>query len=95
MNKWMKNNWQMPNGAEVTSKEKWIELQDVTSQYPAEISWRHVRDVRTTVKKEAKRLALKAAGFIYDRKSTNILQMVDNYLKAVTDNSRCKCLKVN
>ena len=81
MIKWMKNNWQMPNGAEVTSKGKWIELQDVISQYPAQISWRFVRDVRTTGKKEAKRLALKAAGFLFDRKSTNILQMVDNYLR--------------
>ena len=28
MNKWMGNNWQTPNGEALTSKEKWIELQD-------------------------------------------------------------------
>ena len=28
MKQWMRNNWQTPNGEAVTSKEKWIELQD-------------------------------------------------------------------
>ena len=28
MNKWMRNNWQTPNEDAMTSKEKWIELQD-------------------------------------------------------------------
>ena len=28
MNKWMRNNWHTPNGEAMTSKEKWIELQD-------------------------------------------------------------------
>ena len=28
MNKLMRNNWQTPNGEAMTSKEKWIELQD-------------------------------------------------------------------
>ena len=28
MKQWMRNDWQTPNGGAVTSKEKWIELQD-------------------------------------------------------------------
>ena len=63
MNKWMKNNWQMPNGAEVTSKEKWIELQNVISQYPGgprRFSW-SFGYVRTTGQEEANELAFEAA----------------------------------
>lgn len=39
----MRNNWKTSNGvdlAEWTSKEKWIELQNVISQYPGGSSWR-------------------------------------------------------
>ena len=85
MNKWMRNNWQTPNGEAVVSKEKWIELSDVMGLYTAEITWRFVRNVRTTGIKEAKRMAFEAASFDhYDRQSTNILQMVQNHLR-VTD----------
>ena len=82
MNKWTRNNWQTPNGEAVVSKEKWIELSDVMGQYPAEITWRFVRNVRTTGQKEANRLACEAASFDrYDRQSTNILQMARNHLR--------------
>ena len=65
MNKRMKNNWQMSNGAEVTSKEKWIELQNVISQYPggsswSRISWWFVYGCHTG-QNEANKLAFEAA----------------------------------
>ena len=54
-------------------------------QYPAEITWRFVRNIRTTGIEEAKRLAWEEASFDHhDRQSTNILQMVQNHLR-VTD----------
>ena len=72
----------MPNGEVVECKEKWIELSDVMGQYPAEITWRFVRNVRTTGQKEANTLAYEAASFDhYDRQSTNILQMARNHLR--------------
>ena len=75
MSQWASNNWQTPGGGPVVSKDKWIELQDVMSQYPAEISWTFVRAHCTNGTEEANKLAGVAA-----RRSDRdeVLKMLEN-----------------
>ena len=75
MSQWASNNWQTPGGGAVVSKDKWIELQDVMSQYPAEISWTFVRAHCTNGTEEANKLAGVAA-----RRSDRdeVLKMLEN-----------------
>ena len=80
MSQWASNNWQTPGGGAVVGKDRWIELQDVMTQYPAEISWTFVRAHCTNGTEEANRLAGVAA-----RRSGNhdeVLEMLELQAKA-------------